>query len=500
MPKNSLARTIKTYLIGFIALSIAATLMVTTLLIDSLPIEIDSLPFHLNAALWCGLLLTILGMIGQISSAEKNVRNYSSQLFASKERLTNEIKHRLWAEKTSSENKVKSQYIDENIPVMLAYFNTDQRCHYHNRIFRRWFGLKPDQIDGHLLEEFSNEEFYSGIKNSIDAVIGGRTMHSERVLKSNKGFPYIFTEQYIPHMDNKGKVVGFYTLITPRAQEKDRSSTKNSVATDTPGSTRTGNQGSDQASKAGITAARIVQAIDGGEFNLYCQKIIPVTPNATALTHQEVLIRMSEEENNLMPPGSFLPFVDQFKMMPKLDRWVLDNIIQWLSSQAATSSKPEQIYCLNIARDTLSDTYFPSFIQTKLKEKNVPARLLCFEIEESDVTSNLESARIFSEEIRKLGCLVTLCSFSNDQASLDLLKKIKVDYLKIDGGLICNILNDDEDLAQVVAIAELAKEMKVKTIAELVETKEIVDKLREIGVDFAQGFHIARPSPLKNIK
>ena len=229
MPKISLVRTIKTYLVAFIALSVTVTLMTTTLFISSLPIE--SLSFHLNAALWCSLFLTILAMMGQLASAEINIKNYYSQILTCKERFAIEIKRRRLAEKTASKNKV-IQYIDEDIPVMLAYFNTDQRCHYHNRIFRRWFGLKPDQIDGHLLEEFSNEEFYSGIKNSIDAVINGKTMHSERVLKSNKGFPYIFTEQYIPHMDNKGKVVGFYTLITPRAQEKDRSSTKNSVATE----------------------------------------------------------------------------------------------------------------------------------------------------------------------------------------------------------------------------------------------------------------------------
>ncbi|MCH9639238.1 MAG: EAL domain-containing protein [Betaproteobacteria bacterium] len=499
MLNTSLANTIKNYLMVCIALVVTIALIVTNYFIENPS-------FHWETVLWVSLALSILGMAGQLVSAEKKLKVTSGQLAANKERLNNEIKHRLWAEKTTSENKIKSQFIDENIPVMLAYFNTEQRCRYHNRIFRRWFGLKPDQIDGHLLQEFTNEEFFSDIKDRIDEVISGKTVHNERTLNSTKGFPYIFSEQYIPHIDNQGKTIGFYTLITPRAQEKKRPIAKSSIAVSKPKAAPTDKSANiqekdatisrDQSSKSGITAARIEQAIQEGEFNLYCQKIVPVKSNSTSLIHQEVLIRMAEEENNLMPPGSFLPFVDQFKMMPKLDRWVVENMLMWLSERK-TASEAEQIFCLNVARDTLSDTHFPSFVQRKLKELKVTSHLLCFEVEESDARANPEAALIFSEKIRKLGCLVSLCSFSYNKASVGLLNKMKVDYLKIDGSLVCNILYDDEYLEQVVAINQLAIKIKAKTIAELVETNDIVVKLREIGVDFAQGFHIAKPIPLQ---
>ena len=216
MEKTSLSNIAKPYL----AICIALILTISLYVINTfLVIELE---FHWLMMLWLSLIASLMTILIQVVRQEKSIKSYSDQMLVSKERLANEIKHRLWAEKTASESKVKSLFIDENIPIMLAYFNTDLRCRYHNRIFRRWFGLKPDQIDGRLLMEFSDAEFYSSIKDCIEEIQAGKTIHNERILNSTKGFPYIFTEQYIPHLDNKGKTIGFYTLHTPRAQEKEQ--------------------------------------------------------------------------------------------------------------------------------------------------------------------------------------------------------------------------------------------------------------------------------------
>lgn len=501
MQKTSLIYIIKPYLAICIALILTITLIADTFIANQ-----TKLPFHWSAVIWFSLILTILLTIIQITDSERNIKNYSNQLLISKERLGNEIKHRLWAEKTASESKIKSQFIDENIPVMLAYFNSDLRCRYHNRIFRRWFGLKPDQIDGRLLEEFSNEEFSSDIHNRIDEILTGRTVHNERILKSTKGFPYIFTEQYLPHLDSKGKAIGFYTLHTPRAQEKSRISSKNKIENSTkPESSKpdeiltkdnTSVQQSIRTSKSGITVARITQAIEGGEFNLYCQKIIPIKSSTTSCAHYEILIRMHEEENNLMPPGSFLPLVDQFKMMPKLDRWIVSHIIQWLS----VHPKANCAFYLNVAKDTLNDPAFPGFIQEQLQKMRIHPSNLCFEIEVSDAESNTANTLIFTQKIRAMGCLVSLCSFSDNPETLDLLDKIKIDYLKIDGSIVCNILRDEENLNKIRTINQLAHKANIKTIAELVETDDIIIKLQEIGIDYGQGFGIAKPHPFDDLE
>ncbi|MCB1977307.1 MAG: PAS domain-containing protein, partial [Nitrosomonas sp.] len=265
----------------YISAGVALVLATFLLLID---LFFEDTAGHWIVMLWIGLFSVILILLGQLVHANKLIRNYSEQLTASKERLTNEIKHRLWAEKTTAESKVKSQYVDENIPVMLAYFNTEQRCRYHNSLFRKWFGLTPDKIDGLLLSEFAGKEFTASISEHIDAILSGKTVHEERILKSTKGFPYIFIEQYIPHLDNKGRIAGFYTLHTPRAQEKHLVVSRKSQQTLTePHNLMSVSQNippNESDSRDSITASRIAQAIDSGKFNVYCQKIVPVDKNA----------------------------------------------------------------------------------------------------------------------------------------------------------------------------------------------------------------------------
>ena len=481
-------------------ISASAALVFATFLL-SIDLFFQDTASHWNVMLWIGLLSVILILLGQLIHANKQINNYSEQLMASKERLNNEIKHRLWAEKTTAESKIKSQYVDENIPVMLAYFNAEQRCRYHNRLFRKWFGLTPDQIDGLLLSEFASKEFASSISEHIDAILSGKTVHEERILKSTKGFPYIFIEQYIPYLDNKGRIVGFYTLHTPRAQEKhlvvSRRNQQTQAAPHNILSVSKNILPSETDPKDSITASRIAQAIDSGKFNVYCQKIVPVDKNALLPVQYEILIRMMEEENNLMPPGSFLPLVDQFGLMPQLDSWVAGYVIEWVAEH---SKEERSVFCLNIARDTLRDKKFITFINEKLQKTQLAAAKLCFEIEENDAHSNLEDAVSFIEAIRKIGCLVTLCSFGQSAASMDLLKKMKFDYLKIDGSIICNMLHDEEDMTRIKGINQIARRLSIKTIAELVETRETLAKLNEIGINYAQGFGIAKPCPLDAVK
>lgn len=481
MHKHSPFNIIKPYLSASFAITAIALLVAAFYFISGTA-------QHWITSLWSILIMTVFVMIGQIAHATKKNESITTQLITTKERLANEIKHRLWAEKTTSESKIQSQFIDENFPVLLAYFTVEQRCRYHNRAYRNWLGLNANQIDGQLLQDFSGDAFSKSLKNHMKSILAGKTIFNERIQKSAKGIPYNLAEQFIPHVDGKKKVIGFYTLYTPRAPEKNQiSATAASVSS----------QASTNIINPELTAARIVQAIEGDEFRLYHQKILSLKTDANAPDHYEILIRMSEEENNLMPPGTFLPLVEKFKMMPRLDRWVVNYMIKWLSAHQTT---PGTKFCINIARDTLLCADFPAFVQKQLQQNKIPPDALCFEIEESDALADPTATSVFAEKIRQLGCLISLCSISYKQASVNLLKKINVDIIKIDGSLVYNIPYDEKDLAKVAAINRIAHTIKIQTVAELVENEEIIIKLREIGVDFAQGFGVARPRPLNELE
>lgn len=489
---------IKSYTVASIAIIVLAILIASNFLTLGLESSLINI-------LWATLVIVVITMIIQTLSTERNYAEYLTQLNNNKERLANEIKHRLWAEKTTSENKTRLQIVDENFPVMLAYFNSKQQCCYHNRAYRLWFSLKAEQIDNHPPQQFLSTQFYQGINENIDSLLSGEIIHGQRIQKLINGSSCLITEQFIPHFDTKGKVIGFYTLYTPRILKEHELIAENAknnnlvdIRSEKSGTTEKIGQNNDlRLSTETNFASRVLKAIHQGEFHLYFQSIISTTRDPSHITFCEILIRMAEEETNLIPPGAFLPLVEKYSLMPQLDRWVVGYLAKWLSSHPAKSNT---LVCINIARDTLCDPQFIDFIKNQLVTYGISAKALCFEIEEVDAKSNLSEVAIFIQNIRQIGCHVSLCSFGHDRASFNLLRNIKVDFIKIDGNLICDMLYNEADQTKVNEINRLAHIMKIKTIAELVESQEIADKLCEIGVDFVQGFGIAQPQPLNTLK
>ena len=157
---------IKSYTVASIAIIVLAILIASNFLTLGLESSLINI-------LWATLVIVVITMIIQTLSTERNYAEYLTQLNNNKERLANEIKHRLWAEKTTSENKTRLQIVDENFPVMLAYFNSKQQCCYHNRAYRLWFSLKAEQIDNHPPQQFLSTQFYQGIKENIDSLLSG---------------------------------------------------------------------------------------------------------------------------------------------------------------------------------------------------------------------------------------------------------------------------------------------------------------------------------------
>lgn len=235
---------------------------------------------------------------------------------------------------------------------------------------------------------------------------------------------------------------------------------------------------------------RIQKALNENRFLLAIQSVQPNTP--TSPTHHEVLIRMIDEQGEVVPPMSFIPAAERYDMMPALDKWVLSTTLSILSEEMRRGTLTD-VYNINLSGQTLCDDDVSSFIIEKINEYGIPAKHLCFEITETAVIANLGLAIDFINGLKKIGCQFALDDFGSGLSSFTYLKKLPVDYLKIDGEFVRDILSDPMDRAIVSAINDIGHEMGLLTVAEYVENDEIWELLRQLGVDYVQGYGVDKP-------
>jgi EAL domain-containing protein (putative c-di-GMP-specific phosphodiesterase class I) len=245
--------------------------------------------------------------------------------------------------------------------------------------------------------------------------------------------------------------------------------------------------------------ARITKALEEDLFCLYQQPIAaiaPVSSSDVAQMHCEVLLRLQDEGGGVIAPMAFIPAAERYNLMHQIDRWVVKTLFHnWLSLQQAPDHPPT-VYAINLSGASINDDQFIDFLHEQFAQHSVPPELICFEITETVAIANLSKARQFIRQLQELGCRFALDDFGSGMSSFAYLKNLPVDYLKIDGEFVKNIVNDSVDHAMVEAIARIAQVMKIKTVAEFVENDAILEQLTELAIDYAQGYGIAKPSPL----
>ncbi|HEX7030776.1 MAG TPA: EAL domain-containing protein [Gammaproteobacteria bacterium] len=238
--------------------------------------------------------------------------------------------------------------------------------------------------------------------------------------------------------------------------------------------------------------SKLGDAIEKDRIKLFCQEIRPLSPGHGG-AHGEILIRYRDDDGTLVAPGLFVPPAERYNLMPSIDRWVLLTVCERLA-QAGKAAGPGML-SLNVSGTTLSDERFPGFVKRTLAATGVAGTRLCFEITETAAISNLALATRFIDEMKTLGCSIALDDFGSGMSSFSYLRELNVDYLKIDGTFVRNLHVNDVDRAMTEAINNVGKILGLKTIAEFVENEEIVAQLREIGVDYAQGYGVRKPEP-----
>jgi diguanylate cyclase (GGDEF)-like protein/PAS domain S-box-containing protein len=242
----------------------------------------------------------------------------------------------------------------------------------------------------------------------------------------------------------------------------------------------------------------ISKAIEENRFCLYSQVIKPIGKTVSVGEHYEILIRMLDEKGQIMEPETFISTAERYNIMPLIDRWAIHKLFStYKIDYNETLQYSIAKYSINLSGASLSDDKFLDFIFAEFDEFGVPPFTICFEITETAAISNFSKVATFIKELKKIGCCFSLDDFGTGWASFNYLKLLPVDYLKIDGSFVKGIVDNPLDFVLVQTIDHIGHVMGLETIAEYVEDESIIVKLKEIGVNYAQGFAIERPKPFE---
>ncbi len=485
---NRLFRTVRPFMTAIAIIAVAAIL-------------IFAVYFTLFSIQWIAfltgiLVAAILAEATRLSRAEWLAMRRTAQVSALKDKLEHEIQSRKSLEEEDAAGKMHLQLLDEVLPTMVLFVDAEGKCRYSNRAFREWLQLRSEQINSRKLSEVVGSKVYQEIASYVRQSLEGQFVKYERLQKMPSGAIYKLAVEHRPQFAAAGKTVGFYILSEDITQPADAVA----YATAYIG---TANQElyvksfSEQVTGQKDAAADIVAAIEKNEFSLFCQQIAPLAAQGSPAEYLEILVRLMEEEKSMMPPGAFFPLAEKHGMLAQLDRWVVQQVAERVSLQVQQNAWQEgSAFFINVAEATIVDRSFPDYLEVTLLEYGIPGNALCFEVANTVLGVRRNEVAEFAQRVRQQRCQVALSGFGRDKVSFDLIRGFQVEYLKIDGSVILNMLRDPVQLAKVTAINKVAKQIGVRTIAEFVENGEITARLKDVGIDLAQGFGISQPRPL----
>jgi EAL domain-containing protein (putative c-di-GMP-specific phosphodiesterase class I) len=241
---------------------------------------------------------------------------------------------------------------------------------------------------------------------------------------------------------------------------------------------------------------QVTRALKEDTFVLFYQHYRPLS-STEEKDHFEVLVRLLDPSNKLILPDYFMPAAERYNLSCKIDRWVVENTFAWLNTHEEFQ-KSTATCNINLSGASIADEDFKFFLLNAFEKYHIPHGLICFEITETMAIIKMTEAIKFMDEFKRLGCTFALDDFGTGFSSYGYLKNLPVDYVKIDGNFIRDILTDPIDLAMVTSIRDIAEAMSIKTVAEFVENKDVMVQLGKMGVDYAQGYAVAEPDRLDN--
>jgi len=483
-------------------LSVLATLVVGALLIVTIRFTL----FDLQWLTFLGgiLFAAILSLASQASKSEWLIARRTRQLERIKEQLDQEKTRGRVTEETLRAMETRALLVHDMLPLPILYIDRDLRIRQHNRPFLKLTDWPADRIDGQLLRDVSPREYASLLPRFHETLAGNLVSYSMPWLASD-GTPANYLVKQVPYAPEGKPVQGFYILMLPEhgapgpaaASAPPVSSAPYAAITDDSGETLYLHSLSDQLKGSEDPAEKLVRALQNNEFLLYTQKILPLKPLPFDHGCYEILLRLQEEEDNLLPPGGFLPLAESYGMMEELDRWVVRTlIVRTRERQRRSAQWHAPLHWVNLSSSAVRSAEFARSVQRQIEKAEFDGRLLCFEIAEPDVIGHLRGVERLIETLKPLGCRFAVDAFGSVKPAFADLKRLAFDFVKIDGVIVQNMLRNPAELARARAINTACQQIGVRTAAEFVEDDATLETLRSIGIDYAQGFGIARPQPL----
>jgi EAL domain-containing protein (putative c-di-GMP-specific phosphodiesterase class I) len=246
------------------------------------------------------------------------------------------------------------------------------------------------------------------------------------------------------------------------------------------------------------TTDRLIAALQENKFVLYAQIIVPLASGGDDRPFQEILVRLREEEEKLLPPGSFFPILEEYRLMPYVDRWVVSHLAKRMTAaETEQPNSPRPRNSINLSTDTLRDENFAEFVHKRVERNHFPEGTFTFEFPWDTVILHAEPLARLAEKLRPSGCHFTVAGFDGSKTSFDTLKRLKPNFAKLDYSIVKDIGRALAASERAESVTEKCHTLGIKTIAEYVETAEALEQLQLVGVDYAQGLAISPPEPLR---
>ena len=441
------------------------------------------------------LAAAVFAFVSRATSSRWIIARRTSQLNAVRAKLATESRLLAVAERELARLGTHQQLAEVEMPAMLAYVDAGGIVRYHNHAYASWVNLPAARIDGHPLEQSLGRTIDSGIETHLRDALQGNEVRYERTQESKSGAMSRLFVQYLPRFGEGGKVNAVFAIITditPAKKPQTRAAALSPIVAPAvapaiaPAGVRPG------VALEGV-AARLVAAMEQDEFRLYYQSIVALGAAGEGASFCEVLLRLKEEEDNLLPPGSFLPIAEEHGLMPQVDRWVVRHV---LDVAVVECRGGDPVYFVNVAAATVSEGSLAGFVRAELAARALDGRILCFEFPEPDVLANPRPYRDLITALDGTHCRFAVSGFGNNPASTQFFRKLRMNYFKLDGGIVLGVLRDPRALANVKAINEASHRAGMQVVAQCVEDEATRAALHRIGTDFVQGFGIAMPRPM----